>query len=300
LVNADWTAIPVEEIYAGLVNFGCPIRLVAKEDGQYTQFRKNGENTGLYIASKQYSDGEPILVSTQLGARLSHDLKPLDGIQIGEGFLPCGSVYTFNSMTGELLYRDQNSELDWGSVNDFSYVSALFPSDCFYGSRGIALDYFGSERLGVLWVEQDFNALDGESKDIVFRERANGVWTNEMTVFDGFLYGETGSLAGNWCDFDYDTDIGIGCAAYEVIDGTERALYAQLYGLYSDQNGNPLWLPDPIWIADIISTVNVIESYVDLDIDNGYIYIAFSNIAPLGSESEAAVYCATLDLLNRP
>ncbi len=81
-----------------------------------------------------------------------------------------------------------------------------------------------------------------------------------------------------------------GCAVYELRNGTNRTIKLKFR--------NPLtklWIELPSAIADYTSTT---RSNVDMVLDNGYIYIAYS--APIVENGYSAIQMVIVDLLNRP
>ncbi len=148
-------------------------------------------------------------------------------------------------------------------------------------TRSVAIDYFGPDTVGALWVG-DYEVEPGVREDCVaFREGYAGSWQGPEVEVSPHV---SGHIYGGWCDFDYEPLSGIGCAVYEWSAGQNNHLELRL-------SIGGTWT-SPIPIAELGNY----PSHVDMDIDNGYIYIAYS--APYHRE-HTAVWCAVADLLNR-
>jgi len=260
----------------------CPIRMVAVNDtnpehciaGQFVHFFGHLYGVeGLWEAS---SLGTLQLVQEMYQPPATYDLKA-----VGDDRLGCGGVMSSAYLVGPVPY---GVELETGGVggwdSDPDSVNLNYDARTFDRTRSMALDYFGENTVGALWVA-DKEVSPGVREDsVVFRERVADNWTTEEVVSPHI----SGGLHLGWCDFDYEPLSGIGCAVYEWYSASDHHLELRL-------RINGAWTA-AIPIADSVDW----QSHVDMAIDDGYIYIAYS--APKDREY-SAVWCAVADLLNR-
>jgi len=107
-------------------------------------------------------------------------------------------------------------------------------------------------------------------------------------LVSGGVYGIQASIdtdVGVWDDMDYEQVIGSPVVVYEKKESDQTVIKVRAYI-------NGAWSDPPIPV-DVIGSRSA-ESYLDMDIADGYVYIAYSK--------EGNIYCAILDFFqgNRP
>ncbi len=189
----------------------------------------------------------------------SHDQKPYQGnpYQRKNSTVYSYSLESTDYLKYELLYYNYfYQQYDWTGVPET--ISPPAPST--YSTRMIAHDYLGA-KYGVLWVDGS-SGLNFKQSD----------WQNEDEVEPD---------VGSYCDFDYDQTTGIICVAYEKLSGQNMEIYVEVY-----MDDDWVELEDPI---DNLGVGGI--SHLDLDVSNGYIYVAYSK--------NDNIYCAVIDFYDR-
>lgn len=251
------------------------------EGNPYSQFvHYSGSYEDEYGIWEVRGDGSLIIVEEMTQPPYAHDFKARcdDGVSSGES-----SVVYLHGPTPYDVWAEKSYSVDWEESPDEG-VASLFPAKCFIDQskpRSLAMDYFGVDTVGILWIAEE--EIDELYEDLlVFKETAGSEERVSPHYYDGTLY------AGS-CDFDYEPNTGIGCAVYELQNGTNRTIKLKLRDPLTK-----LWIELPSAIANYTSTT---RSNVDMVLDNGYIYIAYS--AP-DNRAYSAIQLVVVDLLNRP
>jgi len=190
---------------------------------------------------------------------MSHDQKPYRGNPFQ---WKRSTVYSYSTGSTDCLMYEMvqwnpiSQRYDW--LGQAETMAPPAPSTS--STRMIAHDYLGAE-YGILWVD--------DSSDLNFKQSN---WQNEDQVEPD---------VGSYCDLDYDQTTGIICVAYEKLSGQNMEIYVEVY-----MDDEWVELEDPI---DNLGVGGI--SHLDLDVSNGYIYVAYSN--------NDNIYCAVLDFYDR-
>lgn len=289
--NITWTKTAL--ITSNLINPSInishlqPIRMISVNDvnpgqltyGQFVHFSGSYESDqGIWEIR---NDGSLLAVEKMTQPPFAHDFKAL-----GDDGLTSGGVSSSAYLHEPIPYdvkMEESFGLDW--EENLIDVNSLYTAKTFADSsfpRSLAMDYFGEDTVGILWVAEE--VVNEVSEDLlVFKETAGSEERVSTHYYDGTVY-------AGCCDFDYEPVTGIGCAVYELRNGTNRTIKLKFR--------NPLtklWIELPSAIADYTSTT---RSNVDMVLDNGYIYIAYS--APIVENGYSAIQMVIVDLLNRP
>ena len=260
--NGDWQCQVLMDDDNVLVEY--PVRLVKNNSGAFVHFAKQPLLQSPYVAeiSDTYGkNNERTVESAGFGTGTSHDHKQY---QDDYDSVDTATVYTFDSVTDYLSYETRDSSGYW--TNTPVLVSAS-GQPSLVTTRLCALDFFKDSGIGVVWV-------DNSGRDLNWNEY-DGDWNNAYELADDDV--------GDWCDFDYDELFGVPCVAYEqeVVVGhdTVYRIYLRAY-------------IDSSWCSPVtVDTLGVgEESHLDLDVWNGYIYVAYAK----GGD----IYCAVLDFFN--
>ncbi len=245
------------------VSTDCNLRLVSNQTGSYVHYVRVplvGNLQLCEIADRYGTGNERVVESGGNGFGLSHDFKQFqDDYTDNEN----SSIYIVDSSTDYISYEKRATSDYW--TNSPTMVSSS-EAPRMLPTRLCALDFFQDSGLGVVWVDT--------GQDLNWNEY-DGDWNNQVPLANGNV--------GKWCDFDYDEDMGIPCVAYEqevtILHSTFEHIYLRAY-----VNGS--------WCSPV--TIDVLpqgqESHLDLDIWNGYIYVAYSK--------SGSIKCAKLDLFN--
>ncbi|MCD6283314.1 PKD domain-containing protein [bacterium] len=257
-----------DELYSGFINEESPIRLVANSVGQFVHFRGEdlANRESLCEIWPEDDDGIPTIVEVAEDVDMPHDQKPyLDEL----GQRRTATVYIWDISDPIVKYEVMTENFNWippgDPVGQSGFSAAM--------TRCLSLDYFGNVEFAILWVD--------DNQDLVFHCR-KGVETLEEVL-------NSDSDCGNWCDFDYEKNLGIACVAYDKEFWIEDKKYYHIYftaRMRIPQSEEYYWtLPIEV---DTLSYGE--ESHLDLDVANGYVYMAYTK--------DGVINCAVLDFFN--
>jgi len=254
-MDGDWECdVLVDD---GTVDPDSPIRLVVNNVGSFAQFV--GEDASEDVALNEiafkgelsFTKNSYIQVQSLGSATnvgMSHDLKQYQD-NYGSSADTRASLYSIDGSSDDVQYEV------WTGSSWLGASPALNWEGVDTGiTRHVALDYLGDSEIGAIWVDDD-----GDLKWAKYTTS----WSSETQLR---------ATVGDWCDFDYEPVLGVPCVAYEE-DGY---VYLLVYVSSSWQN--------PIQVHQLNQGE---ESHLDLDVHDGYVFIAFSH--------DDGVYCAVLD-----
>ncbi len=246
----------------GTVYFNSPVRLVVNNMGSFVQFkgRDASEDIALneiaFEGESSFTKNSYVQVQSKGAAThvgMSHDLKQYQDDYSGDADTRA-SLYTVDSSADDVQYEVWTGSAWTGSS------PALNTENVDTGtSRHVALDYLGDSEIGAIWVDDD--------GDLKWAKYTATSWSSAT---------ELQATVGDWCDFDYEPTLEIPCVAYEE----DEVIYLLVY--YSGS-----W-QDPVEV-DQLNQGEV--SHLDLDIHDGYIFIAYSH--------DDGIYCAVIDFYDR-
>lgn len=242
-----------------------PIRLVKNNYGAYVHFVKQESIYSPYLAEISDTHGknnEQTVESGPFYIGTSHDYKQYqDDYTSGTG----GALYVVYYTRGTLMYELSTTSGYWTNI-PVTLTYSNYPE--VNTTRLCALDYFQDTGLGIVWI-------DDTGRDLNWNEY-DGDWNNAYELADDDV--------GYWCDFDYDEGLGIPCVAYE--QEVEMG-HNMVYRIYVRVRINGTW-SNPITV-DTLGLGE--ESHLDLEVWNGYIYVAYSK--------GGYIYSAVLDFFDR-
>ncbi len=223
------SATPTEGVFRG-----SPIRMVAVYDDagvakQFVSFFGYLSGTqGLWEAYWKLGGGvrENLIQQLDTPPRV-HDHKARgDDDPLTDDRLTCGGT---TSVAYLVLPTPLDVEFETRFGDDWngavSGVNADYGAGSHMETRSVAIDYFGPDTVGALWVG-DYEVEPGVREDCVaFREGYAGSWQGPEVEVSPHV---SGHIYGGWCDFDYEPLSGIGCAVYEWSAGQNNHLELRL------------------------------------------------------------------------
>jgi hypothetical protein len=178
---------------------------------------------------------------------ITHDYKPYQcgNKDNGRG----AAVYVQRVGFQDYLIYEVEDETDRSWNGQKHIIAAVPPSQAY---RNVALDYFG-DKVGIIWVTN--------GGDLYFVENVCENWNPSSPEL-------IASGVGCYADFDYEDTAGVQTIAYET-SGMPWSIYVKCRF-----NGDTGWLA-PIYVDDQVPGVYD-NSYLDMEVHDGYIYIAYS------------------------